>query len=1084
MTVSAIRKWGLAGGPVSERRGLVASDQACNVARAPAHDAVQLGGPTRALGSGRLATCPVLIGRDAPLAHLRGLVDRAGVGSRHLMLISGEAGLGKSRLVAEATTYARQRGFRVLTGVSFPRDRACPFGPVVDVLRASLEPLPIDTTHAALRPFARELAPLLPGLVAPPAGLDMLAPAPDIERDRRQLFAALAHCLLGPGVVDGQQPTCLVLEDLHWCDDVSLDFLEALVRGLGQGAGSPPLLILATYRADDATPGLRSWLAGLDRARLAQEIGLRPFSRDETVQLLAGTFGGATLLPVGMADAIHELAEGNPFQIEELLAALVTAGEIVDLGGSWRWSGRPVHTWKLPRSLYESVHERMGRVGHAARELLTLAAVVGRRFDFELLQRLAEIDERTLLALVKELLAAGLVVEEADDRFAFRHALTRQAVYSDLLARERAALHRTVGEIAEQLYAATLEHHAGDLAYHFSEAGSWEKAFGYARRAAARAARLHAPRVVVEQLTRAIDACEKLSGDRASTLATLHLERARASDTAGDQLAAIADAEWALACAQRVGDHRAAWQAQLDLGLYWAGRDYAQARPFLEGALTQARAHGDQTMLGHSLNRLGNWLANTDQPRDALPLHREALAIFERLEDRAGIAATLDLLGMAAFLCADLDSSIAFYSRAVPLMEALDDRAGLVGCLAMLSTRGGCYELASTTTDAADFAQGIHDGDRAIALARSIGWPAGESFACAEVAAVASLVGQYARGLDLAERALTLAQEIGHLQWIVGAHAGLGAIYLDLLALDRAQSHFEQALALAHEIRSTVWIELIIGELAWTHSIAAEGAAPQARAEHLAAAARLLGEPSTEQGPVRSLGEGWITFGQAQLTLAQGDPARALRLFERVTAARVADKLGDQADEPYQEPAMTPRPALGAARALLALGRHAEAEASLRQTLETVQRQDCPSLIWRCTLALADLHAATNRADEAQQGYVAVRQQVEALAAALPEPLLADGLVRQVSARLPRAHRSATRAVQPAGRSGAATVRLTARERDVAGLIAAGHTNREIAEQLVLGERTVETHVSNILGKLALASRRDVARWYENEAVR
>ena len=309
------------------------------------------------------------------------------------------------------------------------------------------------------------MAPLLPDLV-PARGAAGLPVEADLERDRRQLFVALAHCLLeGPpspagrgaggegtsGAGGGGRPVCLVVEDLHWCDDASLDFLAFLARGQARPASRQPLLILGTYRAEDAEPALRGWLAQLDRARLAEEIALGPLTRDETLQMLTATFGGAQF-PAGLVDAIHDLAEGNPFRIEELIAALVAAGDAAPAErgirgrGLWRWSARPVHEWRLPRSLYEAVRERVASVGPAARELLTMAAVVGRRFDFELLQRLAQVDERTLLALVKELVGARLVVEESPDRFAFRHALTRQAVYGELLARERLALHRTVAE--------------------------------------------------------------------------------------------------------------------------------------------------------------------------------------------------------------------------------------------------------------------------------------------------------------------------------------------------------------------------------------------------------------------------------------------------------------------------------------------------------------------------------------------------------------------------------------------------------------------------------------------------------------
>ena len=211
----------------------------------------------------------------------------------------------------------------------------------------------------------------------------------------------------------------------------------------------------------------------------------------------------------------------------------------------------------------------------------------------------------------------------------------------------------------------------------------------------------------------------------------------------GDAPAAITDARTALDFAHQAGDRRAEWQALIDLGLYWAGRDYARAEPCLDAALDLARSLGDPTLEAHSLNRLGNWRINAEQPRDALPLHHEALAIFERLGDRAGVAATLDLLGMAAYICADLASSMRYYERAAALMEELDDRPGLVTCLALLASRGGSYELGLAAADASDFAAALRDGERAVALAREISWPAGEAFAMTQHASTLGRLGQY-----------------------------------------------------------------------------------------------------------------------------------------------------------------------------------------------------------------------------------------------------------------------------------------------------------------------------------------------------
>jgi DNA-binding CsgD family transcriptional regulator len=233
-----------------------------------------------------------------------------------------------------------------------------------------------------------------------------------------------------------------------------------------------------------------------------------------------------------------------------------------------------------------------------------------------------------------------------------------------------------------------------------------------------------------------------------------------------------------------------------------------------------------------------------------------------------------------------------------------------------------------------------------------------------------------------------------------------------------------------------------------------------------------MNAPAGDSAPVRSLGERWIVFAHAHLAQARNDPALALRLFERVTAPSI-DASPDDPQTETPRPSLTPRPALGRATALAALGRHDEAEALLLSVREIVQQQGARPLIWRTHLALGNLHAAAGRTADAQPEYLAARQIVEALAASLPEPELHDELLRRTLAMLPRSYRPATRQPSTTARPGG----LTARECEVAAMIAGGRTNREIAEALVLGERTIETHVSNILGKLDVASRREVARW-------
>jgi len=180
------------------------------------------------------------------------------------------------------------------------------------------------------------------------------------------------------------------------------------------------------------------------------------------------------------------------------------------------------------------------------------------------------------------LIAAQLVVEESAEQFAFRHALTRQAIEAELLVRERAALHRTIAEMIEQIYVGALAPHVVDLVYHSYEAGMWERALDYGRRAGERAQALGAPYTAIEQFTRALDAADKLA---AMPDPTLYRARGNAFETIGDFNHARDDYERALRLVRDGGEGLAEWQCLIDLGQLWAGRDYEQAGTWFRSAL-------------------------------------------------------------------------------------------------------------------------------------------------------------------------------------------------------------------------------------------------------------------------------------------------------------------------------------------------------------------------------------------------------------------------------------------------------------------------------------------------------------------
>ncbi|HET8843595.1 MAG TPA: AAA family ATPase [Ktedonobacteraceae bacterium] len=565
--------------------------------------------------------CPVLIGRTNELALCRSLLEQAQQGKGALVLISGEAGIGKSRLVAEVKSEAVSHTFFLFQGSCFPTNSAIPYAPLLDLLRSFLSGRSPVQSSSEIHALTQAFLPLLPDLrhelpFATPSVPDApLAP----EQEKRRRFEMLIQYLI---IQAREHPVLCILEDLHWSDDTSLEFLHYLARR----CASSPLLLFLTYRSDEISAGLRHFLAQRDREHLAREIALVQLTRNEIDTMVRAIFAFPRSARAELVDPIYALTEGNPFFVEEILKSLIASGEISATDGHWKQ--KKPGEWRIPRSVQDAVQRRVHPLSAPALRVLTLAAVAGRRFDFSLLQHLTSSSEEHLLTFMKELLFAQLVVEESAEQFAFSHALTRQAIYTSLLARERRLLHASIAELLERL--SPPDTSLADLAYHFFEAGVWEKALMYGQRAGERASLLYTPHAAIEQLTRALAAAQQ--GALAPSLALYQL-RGQAYEMLGDFEHALRDDEMTLQLARDTGERHVEWQALMALGSLWAERDYTQTARYYQQALTLARSSDDPHLVAHSLNRLGNWYVNTEQPAVAQRYHQEALTLFQQKEE-------------------------------------------------------------------------------------------------------------------------------------------------------------------------------------------------------------------------------------------------------------------------------------------------------------------------------------------------------------------------------------------------------------------------------------------------------------------
>jgi len=987
--------------------------------------------------------CPNTIGRRSERDALSELIIRTGSRQGQVALVSGEAGIGKSRLVAEAKAKAASEDFLLLQGTCFQMDSSYPYAPLLDLLRTSVVTNPLAENPD---PIFLEFARLLPELLLSLTGT-LPTPLPDPEQEKRRLFAALTRFFKEQA---SQQPVLLVIEDLHWCDDISLEFLLSLARS----CVAQPLLLLITYRNDEIQAGLQRFLAQLDRARLSQELQLVPLTRSDVDGMLGAMFDLPEGEQASLLDLIYPLTEGNPFFVEEMLTSLVPRGGLVSDDSGWHYKPHPDRRGErlpVPRSVQEAVQQRTIYLSTDAKRLLSLAAVAGRRFNVTLLQEVMRCDETHLLALLKEMMAAQLVTEEAADQFAFRHALTQQAIAAALLVRERQGLHRTLAEAIEQLYVTppTLDAHLEDLAYHYYEAGAWSKALEYTQRVGEKALALYAPHAAIDHFTHALSALQHLSGTQSSRI---HLLRGHAYETLGEFESAHGDYEHALGVARAAHDRLMEWQSVMALGFLWTGRDYEQAGEWFRRASDLAESLADPTLRARSLNRLGNWLVNTGRIQEGLDAHQEALHLFEKQQNTRGMAETLDLLGVAYGFYGDSNNAMKSIGQACDLFRSLDDHQRLASSLASRALDSAPEKIVTTYSVLRTRDEIVNDIQEALRLARQTNSQAGQAFVEFVTTQVLSSFGEFGPALAHAQEALLIAMAIEHQQWISATYGSLGQLYLLMLEPALAISALDAGLAVARTLGSSFWSLYLTSFLAQAYIL---------RQEFPRAKAALENVMLREQQPA-NVGERQVSLVWGEFALAQREPAIALHIAEQLIASAPG--------KAYQQP--IPHLLALKGEALIALKRLEEAAEALEDAKLGAELRQAPSILWRIHRSLGQVYHLLKREDSAQHEWRAAREIIAKLAGTIDETALREHFVQAALQSFPSARPLPSRRIAAEKCDG-----LTEREIEVLRCVAQGLTDAQVAERLVISPRTVHSHLNSIYSKLGISSRSAATRY-------
>ena len=484
------------------------------------------------------------VGRRSELERLRGYLERAIEGSRQLVLLEGEPGIGKTRLALQFMEACEAGDALALYG-RCDAETLVPYQPFVEALRGYLARAPEQVAHWSTQ-YGAELGRVIPEVAATgePAGGE--------DEERYRLFEAVSEVL---NDIARSRPVVLVLDDLHWADKPTLLMLRQLVRA----AGESPLLIVATIRDTERPAPLVDMLVQLRREHFFERIELSGLDESDSSALIGGF--GPQGIPAHVNRALWEETRGNPFFLEEMIRHLGSATFTPDSNG---W---PL---ELPEGIREVIGRRLATLSERASTVLTTAAVMGREFRVEVLEAVGTLDEDELDEVIEESVDAHVIAEVPGTygRCSFTHALIRQTLYDGLTATRRARLHLRVGEALERLATGEADPPLAELAYHFSlapPARGAPKAVEYAERAARSAAAALAYEEAARLYEVALRALEQAPGD-AERRCRLLLGCGDAQNKAGDTRDARATFREAAEIARALGSARLLAQAALGFG--------------------------------------------------------------------------------------------------------------------------------------------------------------------------------------------------------------------------------------------------------------------------------------------------------------------------------------------------------------------------------------------------------------------------------------------------------------------------------------------------------------------------------------
>ena len=906
-----------------------------------------------------------LVGREAQLALLNGQMKQLKIGAGSFVSVIGEAGLGKSTLIAELKK--SNDGLVWLRGDALSYTRSVSYFPWRQIIRQSIEAHE-DDSPADVRGKLRYICDCC---TVPGGDVPFLEAMLAVESEESlQVVEGYQGEALVQKMVDATRryffgltregPLTIVFDDLHWADEASLNLLLNLV----ELADRQPILFICMLRPDKTAASWDTINKVQQKAEARyQSVSLEPLQADQTDLLLTNLLGMKEL-PKNIRDLIIEKSDGNPFFIEELIRSLIETNQIIRENNRWRPISEDARV-SLPNTLRGVLGARIDRLPELTKHVLQNAAVIGRSFDLRVLKQLTSLNG-AFDSQIQYLKEASLV-EPFRDEYAFRHVLIQEAAYDSILIKKRVELHQRIAETLEELHANRIEEFAPLIAYHFYSAQD-PRSLKYDLLAGEKAARLYANAEAAAHFGRALEVAKRDKNNEERTT-KLYTQLGSVLELSGRYEQALQNYDELQAFGRESGERSTEMTALMAKATIYSTftrlHDSSLSEQLLIQALDISREIGDRaTQAKLSWNLMLTYLFSK-RPDQALEHGVLALSLARESDDREQLAFVLNDLCRLYTCRGEFEKAYDVIREARELWRALDHQVMLADSLG---------SEAEARFNAGEFGQALKCSQEALQITEKIENLWGQSYDRMLMSFVYLEIGQLGTGIQLAEQSIQLADAAGLIASSIGLRSELAWFYAYSGAYEKGYELIEQALQVS-EAKQPAWRAFPQAAKIRMHLL--QGDIQSA----VQFAGNALFEPISIPYARYTI---FLCLANIELAVSRGDYALGLRLADELLSETTPLTRVD-----------IPEVLRWRGNALIGLGQLDEAHQVLTEACSLAEKLDANSQLWTSLADLAIVNSKLERHPDAEANRKAARAIIQQIAKSLHEVGLSDSFLNQ-----------------------------------------------------------------------------------------